>query len=90
MQTENRFISTCDLDSYVEKEYDRDISPISAIQAGSPIEFQIAGCSNFYVALNKSYIDIQCQVQLPDGGNLPADATVGPANLFPHAMFSNI
>jgi len=90
MQTENRFISTCDLDSYVEKEYDRDISPISAIQAGSPIEFQIAGCSNFYVALNKSYIDIQCQVQLPDGGNLPADATVGPANLFPHAMFSII
>ena len=48
METENRMISTRNLDGFVEKEYDRDISPIAAIQANSPIEFQIPGSSNSY------------------------------------------
>ena len=90
METENRMISTRNLDSFVEKEYDRDISPIATIQANSPIEFQIPGSSNTYVSLTNSYFDIQCNIILPNGNNIPNDATVGPVNLLPHAMFSNI
>ena len=90
MENDNRYIVTRNIEQFVEKEYDRDISPISTLQAGSPIEFQIPGSSNFYVSLANTYFDILCTVVAPDGANLPADATVGPVNLFPHALFSNI
>jgi len=90
MDAANRFINTRNLEAFVEKEYDRDISPIGTIQANTPIEFQIPGTSNFYVSLANSYFDIQCHVVLPDGGNIPNDATVGPVNLLSHSLFSNI
>ena len=90
MAVENRFIYTRNLETFVEKEYDRDISPIATIQANTPIEFQIPGTSNFYVSLANSYFDIQCNVVLPDGANIANDSTVGPVNLLPHAIFSNI
>ena len=85
-----RYILTQGLESCTEKEYDRDVSPLSAIHQGSPIEFQIPGTSIFYITLRDSYFDLQCQIVLPDGGNIPNDATVGPVNLIPHALFSNI
>ena len=87
---ENRFINTRNLEAFVEKEYDRDISPIATIQANTPIEFQVPGTSNFYVSLTNSYFDIQCNVVLPNGANLANDSSVGPVNLLPHALFSNI
>ena len=90
MDSPARYIHTMGLESSTEKEYDRDISPLSAIHVGAPIEFLIPGTGIFYVSLRDSYFDLQCAIYLPDGGNLPNDATVGPVNLLPHALFSNI
>ena len=83
------FINT-NIENYIEKEYEREISPISAIHPGSPIEFQIPGTNIFYISLRDSYFDIQFKFTNPDGGNIAADAPVGPANLITHSLFSNI
>lgn len=86
----NNFISTVGNESSIEKEYDRDFSPISALNPSSPIEFLVPGISLFYVSLKDSYFDIQMKITLADGANLPVDAPVAPANLIAHTLFSNI
>ena len=83
------YINT-NIENFIEKDYDREINPISAIHPGSPIEFQISGTNIFYISLRDSYFDLQFNVTLGDGNNLPADAAVGPANLLAHSLFSNI
>lgn len=80
----------CNIDSYIEKDFERDISPISAIHPGTPIEFQIPGTGIFYISLRDSYFDIQFKVTNADGTDLVGEAPVGPANLLAHTMFSNI
>ena len=87
---EPKVILTNGLESFVEKEYDQDISPVSALIAGSPIEFQIPGSSIFYTSLASSYFDVQCKITRPDGTDLAANAAVGPVNLLAHSLFSNI
>ncbi|KAF0139987.1 MAG: hypothetical protein FD143_3540, partial [Ignavibacteria bacterium] len=84
------YISTVDNEASVEREYERDFSPVSALNIGSPIEFLVPGTSLFYVSLKDSYFDIQVKITNADGTNLAADAPVGPANLMAHTMFSNI
>ena len=83
------YINT-NIENFIEKDYDREINPISAIHPGSPIEFQITGTNIFYISLRDSYFDIQFNVTLPNGDPLAADAPVGPANLLAHSLFSNI
>ena len=84
------YISTHGNEANVEREYERDFSPVSALNIGSPIEFLVPGTSLFYVSLKDSYFDIQVKITNADGSNLAADAPVGPANLMAHTMFSNI
>ena len=83
------YINT-NIENFIEKDYDREINPISAIHPGSPIEFQISGTNIFYISLRDSYFDIQFNVVLANGGDIPADAPLGPANLLAHSLFSNI
>ena len=88
--TSNNYISTISIDSTFEKEYERDFSPISALNPGAPIEFLIPGTSLFYISLKDSYFDIQLKISVSDGNNIANDAPVGPANLIAHTIFSNI
>ena len=83
------YINT-NIDNFIEKDYDREINPVSAIHPGSPIDFQISGTNIFYISLRDSYFDIQFNVTLPNGADLAADAPVGPVNLLAHSLFSNI
>ena len=83
------YINT-NIENFIEKDYDREFNPISALHPGSPIEFQISGTNIFYISLRDSYFDIQFNVTLPNGNDLPADAPLGPANLLAHSLFSNI
>ncbi|KAF0146862.1 MAG: hypothetical protein FD143_3200 [Ignavibacteria bacterium] len=43
----SHYILTNNIEPNLEKEYARDISPISTLQTGAPIEFQIPGTSIF-------------------------------------------
>ena len=88
--TTSNYISTLGNEASVEREYERDFSPVSALNIGSPIEFLVPGTSLFYVSLTDSYFDIQVKITNLDGSNLANDAPVGPANLMAHTMFSNI
>ena len=83
------YINT-NIENFIEKDYDREINPISAIHNGSPIEFQISGTNLFYISLRDSYFDIQFNVTLNNGNDIQADAPVGPVNLLAHSLFSNI
>ena len=84
------YITSLNNDSVIEKDYDRDFSPISALNPGSPIEFLIPGTGLLYVSLKDSYFDFQLKITQIDNGNIDANATVGPANLIAHSLFSNI
>ena len=90
MDCSTSYISTQHIESSIEKEYERDFSPISALIPGAPIEFLISGTSLFYISLKDSYFDIQLKILLADNGNIADTATVGPANLVAHTLFSNI
>jgi len=74
----------------ITKTFDREFSPISSIQHGSPIEFIIPGSQNLYLDLAKSYLYIRCKITTPTNDNPANDIQVGIINLPLHSLFSKV
>ena len=74
----------------VNAEYDRTFGTGQTIVPGGPIEFFVRGADNLYLDLNNSKIEIKIKITLENGGNLPADAHVGPVNDLLNALFLSV
>ncbi len=68
----------------------RDYNPIASITHGGPIEFVVKGTGQDYMDLANSYLYVKAQVTQGNGTNLPAEAPVGPINLWMHSLFSQV
>jgi len=64
--------------------------PLSSIADGSPIEFEISGTGEEYLDLANSHLYVRVKISALDGGNIAADAQVGPVNNFLHSLFSQV
>jgi len=90
ISTEFDYFQSEVIQAAVLNEFDRDYSPISALQEGTPIEFNIKGTDRQYLDLNKSRVEIKGKLLLADGTDLAADAAVGVSNSFLHSLFSSV
>lgn len=64
--------------------------PLSNIQDGGPLEFNISGSGEEYLDLNSSYLHVTAKILKADGSKLPDKEPVAPVNLFPHSLFSQV
>ena len=64
--------------------------PLTTLADGSPIEFEVSGTGDDYVDFANTLLYVKAKVTQLDGANLPADAPVGPVNLFLHSLFSQV
>ena len=64
--------------------------PLTAVRDGGPIEFEISGSGEDYIDFANSVLYVKAKIIANNGGNLAADAEVGPANLFLHSLFSQV
>ena len=64
--------------------------PLTTVDDGSPIEFDVSGNGEDYIDLANTMIYIQAKIIKQDGTNLGANDSVGPANLFLHSLFSQV
>jgi len=62
--------------------------PLTAVRDGGPMEFEISGSSEDYIDFANSVLYVKAMITAKDGGNLAADAEVGPVNLFLHSRFA--
>ena len=75
----------------IVSEFDKEYSPISIYLDDGPIQFEIKGADKQYLDLNNSKIEIKGKIVLAaDGGNIPTDAAIGPANYFLHDLFQEV
>ena len=74
----------------LERAFNRDYTPLAALQHGAPIEFMVPGTDNLYLDLNKSYLYIKCKITTAADVALANATTVGPINLTLHSLFSNV
>ncbi|TWW77920.1 hypothetical protein D4764_11G0000410 [Takifugu flavidus] len=70
-----------------EKTY-TEISPLSAITDGGPIEFFIPGDGDRYLDLNDTLLHLRVKITNPNGSNLANDAAVGLINYPLNTIFS--
>ncbi len=78
------------LDSSKARAFDREFTPISALQHGAPIEFAVPGADLLYLDLAESYLLVTAKIQTAANADPAADAEVGPINLTLHSLFSNV
>jgi len=64
--------------------------PLTAVRDGGPIEFEISSSGKDYIDFENSVLYVKAKITAYDGGNLVADAAVGPMNLFLHSLFSQV
>jgi len=64
--------------------------PITTVAGDSPIEFDINGSGKDYIDFANTMLYIKAKLTTAVGGNLAADAAVGPVNLFLHSLFSQV
>jgi hypothetical protein len=64
--------------------------PLTAVDDGSPIEFDISGTGEDYIDFANSVIAVKVKITQANGNNLANDAVVGPVNLFLHSLFSQV
>ena len=88
--TEFDYFESKVIQAAIEKEYDRDFFPISALQHGAPIEFLVRGADNLYLDLNNSKLEIKAKITMANGTNVGANVDVGPTNLTLHSLFSKV
>lgn len=74
----------------IERGYFVEYHPLSNIQDGSPVEFNISGSAEDYIDLSSSYMHVKAKITLANGAELPENEPVGPVNLFLHALFSQV
>jgi len=77
--------TTCEYSMYEEYQ------PIVSVQDSSnKIEFKIPGNSNHYLDLSDSFLRVKLKVVQKDGSVLNDTSNLGTANLFLHALFSQL
>lgn len=64
--------------------------PVSTLQNGSPIEFDIASSGDDYIDFANSYLHLKVKITRANGNNLADDDAVGPVNNFLHSLFSQV
>ena len=64
--------------------------PLTTVNDGSPIEFDINGTGEDYIDFANTMLYVRARITRQDGTNLPADAVFGPVNLFLHSLFSQV
>lgn len=74
----------------IEKGYFVEYHPISAIQEGAPVEFNISGNSLEYIDLSSSHLYVKVKILKSDDKPLPDKEPVAPVNLFLHALFQQV
>ena len=74
----------------VEKTYDVDYQPLTAVREGAPIEFYIPSSTEEYLDLKNSRLNLICRIVNKDGSNCNADAVVAPINDLFNSLWSNI
>lgn len=72
----------------VEDKIYTEISPLSAITDGGPIEFFIPGDGEKYLDLNDTLLHLRVKITNPNGTNLINDAPVGLINYPLNTIFS--
>ncbi len=89
-------IEQCDLFSVaptqtsIESSSNVEYHPISSLNDGPSIEFEINGSGGEYLDLSRSYLHVKVQVVQTNGNNLPDIDDVSPVNNFLHSMFSQV
>lgn len=71
----------------VSRNYYVDCRPVSQMSENGPVEFNLAGTSD-YLDLKKSLLHVKARIVKADGSNLAGDDVVGPVNNFLHSLFS--
>nr|XP_056700842.1 uncharacterized protein F54H12.2-like [Euleptes europaea] len=74
----------------IEKSTYVEVPPLSALTAGSPVEFFITGHGEDYLDLNNTLLYVSCKIVLEDGTNIPRDARVAVANYPIASLFSQL
>jgi hypothetical protein len=64
--------------------------PVSTLQNGSPIEFDITSSGDDYIDFANSYLHLKVKITRANGNNLADDDAVGPVNNFLHSLFSQV
>ncbi|XP_071476684.1 uncharacterized protein F54H12.2-like [Diadema antillarum] len=64
--------------------------PVSSITDEGPIEFNVFGTSEEYLDLSQTMLQVTVKVTNNDNTALPADAPVGPVNLFLPSLFAQV
>jgi hypothetical protein len=64
--------------------------PVSTLQNGSPIEFDIASSGDDCIDFANSYLHLKVKITRANGNNLADDDAVGPVNNFLHSLFSQV
>ena len=77
-------LTSMDCGGYVE------YNPISSIGDGTPIEFDINGSGQDYIDLATTQLYVKAKIVTADGGDIAADAVVGPVNNFLHSLFTEV
>ena len=69
-----------------------ELAPVNSVSDSTtlPLEFYYKGTPEFYPDLNQSYMYYVVKVTHKDGTPLAKNECVGPVNLLPHAMISQI
>ena len=64
--------------------------PVTHITANSPIQFHIAGNSDYYLDLAQSYLHVTVKLKKTDGSAIVDAEKVGPVNLLLHSLFAEV
>jgi hypothetical protein len=89
-------IEQCDLFSVaptqtsIQSSTNVDYHPLSSLNDGPNIEFEISGSGGEYLDLSRSYLHVKAKVTQANGADLPNDDDVAPVNNFLHSMFSQV
>ena len=67
-----------------------EYQPLTSIFGNAPIEFNIIGTGENYVDLANALLYVRAKIIRNNNTDLQGDSTVGPMNLMPHSMFSQV
>ena len=81
--------------SAITAQYYDEISPTNPLNSSvaNPVctlEFKIPASTDLYRDLSNSFLMIKCKLTKADGADLTNAAAIAPANLFAHALWSNV
>ncbi|XP_067653350.1 uncharacterized protein F54H12.2-like [Haliotis asinina] len=74
----------------VQKHYFVNVRPLSQINDGAPLEFQVNNSGPDYTDLRRTRLHVKVKVTQADGTSLATDENVAPTNLFLQTMFSQL